>query len=64
MSNYEKLITANGYLWTLCKLRKPATCFATGEQMMVGEEAYRPITNGSDRMKRMKPHLSHMKDRS
>lgn len=59
MSGFEKMITANGMLWTLCKLRKPATCAATGRAMQIGDEAYRPITNGADRMKRIKPMSIH-----
>lgn len=59
MGGFEKMISANGMLWTLCRLRKTTTCAATGKPMNVGDEAYRPITNGSDRMKRIKPMSIH-----
>lgn len=48
-SGYEKQ-----NIWSKCVLRKPMTCRITGETMPKGTVAYRPTTNGLNRMHRMK----------
>lgn len=41
-------------LWTLGKSRKAGECWKTGEPFAKGDLVYRPITNGYDRMNRIR----------
>lgn len=40
-------------VWTLCKPRKDHQCVVAEERIRKGDEAYRPITNGYNRMERI-----------
>lgn len=40
-------------VWTLCKLRKDNRCVVAEERILKGDEAYRPVTNGYNRMERI-----------
>ncbi len=57
---YEMLTEFKGMPWVLCKARKPTTCHATGSVIRVGDYVYRPVTNGKDRMYRIKAGFRHM----
>jgi hypothetical protein len=59
MSNFVSLIHHDGMPWTLCKVRKATQCYVTGRPIACGDDAYRPITNGQNRMFRLKPGLHH-----
>ena len=48
--------------WALCRLRKQAKCILSGVLINKGEHAFRPITNGYDRMNRISVlAMSHLK---
>jgi hypothetical protein len=48
------LFQFDGMLWTRCKLRKTMPDYwRCGAQIPKGKFAYRPLTNGYDRMKRL-----------
>lgn len=51
------LVRYLGLLWTICTVRKAATCFRTGADIPAGSRAYRPLTNGKLRMLRMLPNV-------
>jgi hypothetical protein len=40
-------------VWTLCRLRRPQRCAATGRMMQAGDMAYRPNTNQRNRADRI-----------
>jgi RNase P subunit RPR2 len=40
-------------LWSICKLNKLHHCDKCKVALVVGERAWRPITNGNDRMNRL-----------
>lgn len=40
--------------WTVAKVRKKHICAVSGKPIKVGEECYRPVTNGYNRMHRIK----------
>lgn len=40
-------------VWSRAKLRKAKQCRVCGRRMLVGDRAYRPITNGQNRWHRM-----------
>ena len=40
-------------MWSLCRLRKRHTCTLSRVVIEKGEKAFRPITNGYDRMNRI-----------
>lgn len=42
-----------GLLWTLAKTRKRHDCWKTGKPIEKGDRAFYPLTNGSDRMRRV-----------
>lgn len=43
----------DGGLWAICKTRKPFECIMTGVKYPAGADAYRPLGNGMNRMKRL-----------
>ncbi len=49
----EELYGIRGLLWSRCKLRKWAECGVSGEDIEPGSLAYRPISNGNQRMRRV-----------
>lgn len=49
----DGLVRHDNMLWSRCVLRTPRKCVITGEKMAKGSVAYRPITNGYDRMNRV-----------
>ena len=64
MTNYFFINTINGemvflnskygqQIWTLIKLRKDAICAEMNIKIPKGSMAYRPITNGYNRMERI-----------
>ena len=40
-------------IWSKVKMKKVAKCIVTGKPLGPGSIAYRPITNGSNRMRRI-----------
>ena len=40
-------------MWSLVKTRKYHKCMVTGDKIEKGEKAYRPVTNGYNRMDRI-----------
>lgn len=40
-------------IWTLCQLRKSNNCSQCGDTLHKNDNAYRPTTNGSNRMERI-----------
>jgi hypothetical protein len=40
-------------IWVPSRMRKPHTCAVTGEVIAKGSRAFRPITNGYNRMQRI-----------
>ena len=48
------LFQFDGMLWSRCKLRKTMPDYWGCAQIPKGKFAYRPLTNGYDRMKRLK----------
>jgi len=47
------LIRVGDLMWTLCCLRKSKRCFLCDSDLAPKMQAYRPITNGYDRMQRI-----------
>jgi hypothetical protein len=47
------LFRFRGVLWTAGKARKEADCWACGKAIAVGEQNWRPLSNGSHRMRRL-----------
>lgn len=48
-----ELIGWRGMVWSRCLARKPATCWATGVTIPISGPAWRPITNGKNRPRRV-----------
>ena len=53
----EPLVRHFGLYWSLCRVRKETVCYLTGRRIKAGSLAYRPVTNGEMRMKRIKPDV-------
>ena len=49
----QLFLNFRGMAWTRCKARKPATCWFSNKRINVGDVVYRPIGNGSERMRRL-----------
>lgn len=42
-----------GMPWTRCILRKDATCWACGDALVKGGDAFRPLSNSANRYRRI-----------
>lgn len=57
------LITYDGMMWAICKARKPTSCFLSGKAIKPGDQVYRPITNGVNRMNRIRVGAALIRER-
>ncbi|KNY13629.1 hypothetical protein AKG11_28255 [Shinella sp. SUS2] len=60
MSIYLPIITMDGVVWALCTARKATTCHLSHRPIQPGDKVYRPISNGSNRMRRIKATRAHL----
>lgn len=48
------LLRYRGLLWSRATARKATKCWLTRAEIVKGDDIYRPITNGNNRMQRLK----------
>lgn len=53
-ANGQDFVLYGGRLWLKAKVRKATWCWLTDAPILPGDEAYRPLSNGSDRYRRVK----------
>lgn len=49
----DGLVVFAGHLWTKGRARKTARCHLSGMGIAKGDEVWRPLTNGNERMRRI-----------